>query len=139
MVWIESTMTITEEKINYPANPSLNYRKNNSGVNTDLLLKQNLPVYIGSVTSDTTFTDIIPANSYLYYIVMKNNGSSSITINAGTTAHGNDLLSGLNIASGTTVPQTILGFINATKSIYFWSSAWGGNSLDIKIKLENVF
>lgn len=91
--------------------------------------------------SDSVFSDIsanivyqkfFSADRDYYAIAVTNNGDSVIELNCGTSSGGTEVFSGESIAAGQRklIPISVSPTVDS--AAYFWSSDWGGNTVNIK-------
>lgn len=96
-------------------------------------------VEVPDIDSDSLITTI-PAGYMLEFLVLHETTGADVTIDIGTTAGDDDLISSLTV-SGSGFSTQSLGSVfslTSTQQIYISSSAWGTSSLDIFALLRKI-
>jgi|GEM_PF-4450783 len=94
--------------------------------------------YKDAITGDTTLTDVIEGGYFSEYFVFENTTANAVTIDVGTTASGNDIISGGVIGANETVLINAGLYTSATDTYYISSADWNSSSLNMKLMSKKL-
>jgi len=86
---------------------------------------------IKAIAGNSVFPTFFQAGRLYQYLVIKNNTNAPITVNAGTTPGGTDLINGQDIA-GNGITAVLVNFpAEAITPVYLWSAGWNGCNVNL--------
>ena len=97
-----------------------------------------------AVTTDTTFTSVVPAGYILKYVVLTETAGNTATLSMGTAASGTQLFTNQTVTASTITTFVINKVFSwtAATSLYLHDDAggdsWNSGSVDVKIVMEKI-
>ena len=95
------------------------------------------PNFTQTLTANTKLPNCTPARQILQYLVVENLTGNVVTLNAGTSAAGTDVVNGSSITANLFTVIAVTPIISRTAiSLFFSSSNW--NSAKLKVTVINI-
>lgn len=97
-----------------------------------------------SISSDTTWTDAIPAGYLLSTVIIKETSGSSPKISVGVTAGGSEVFKSYTLTGSSITTVTVFKMFSdsTNKSIYFNHASsgdtWNGATIDVYLNLTRI-
>jgi hypothetical protein len=107
--------------------------KTTSQINA-ILNKQNIVNLLQLLALANNSTMLVPANNYIQAITIKNLSANAFTLNVGTSALGNDVVSIIVVGNSLqTIQQVNLGssIFDIDTTLYLSSANWNNASINI--------
>jgi len=101
---------------------------------TDIFLKRK----VLATAADTKYNDIIPANYMLKEVIVQNNTANAVTITAGTTDDGTDIIASTEIGDSAIEVFTVNKMFSMTAANDFCinSADWNSATVNVFLLLE---
>jgi hypothetical protein len=91
----------------------------------------------GSITGNTTLTNIVPRGYKVSDIAINNTTANTVVINLGTSSGGTQYINALSIPTGRTY-VTLNKYVDAEQSLFISSSNWNSSSLNLTLYMEKI-